>query len=159
MLTHEQTNRVWEKMLGAEARSLYFGELAASYTKRKQIASGCSFFLASGAASSLIAKLPGWVPLVLSVLGAVATAYLLAVNLDRSIVTMTKLHCQWNQLSVDYERLWNHWQDDDSERIFGELLRRASEASEVAIEVPYRPEALDKWQRLVYSRVSAATAQ
>ena len=105
---------------------------------------------------ALIAKLPGYVPLVLAVIVAVATAYSLAVNLDRGIGSMTKLHCQWNQLSADYEHLWNHWQDDDSERsLLSELSRRAAEASEAAIEMPYNPDDLDKWQKVVYARVAA----
>jgi hypothetical protein len=159
MLTEDQANRVWEKMLGAEARSLYFGDLAASYTWRKQIITAVSFFLMSGAAAAVIAKLPGFVPVTLSVISALATAYSLAVNLDRSIVTMTKLHCQWNQLSADYEHLWNHWQDADSDVVLRSLLKRAGDASEAAIEMPYKPEALDKWQRIVYSRVRPAPAQ
>ncbi|PYX53493.1 MAG: hypothetical protein DMG76_25345 [Acidobacteria bacterium] len=160
MLTEDQVRRVWEKMLGAEARSLYFAEMAAAYTWRKQIITATSFFLSSGAAASLIAKMPACVPIVLAVIVALLTAYSLAVSLDRSIGAMTKLHCQWNQLAADYERLWNHWQDDDAEAVFRSLLKRAGEASEAAIEMPYKPEALDRWQKQVYSRViNSATAQ
>jgi ATPase subunit of ABC transporter with duplicated ATPase domains len=159
MLTEEQANRVWEKMLGAEARSLYFGDLAASYTRRKQIITGVSFFLSSGAAAAVIGKSPVYVPLILALIVALASAYSIAVNLDRSIIAMTKLHCQWNQLSADYERLWNHWQDADAEVVLTELLRRAGDASEIAIGMPYKPDALDKWQKIVYSRVHPAPAQ
>ena len=159
MLTEDQAKRVWEKMLGAEARSLYFGDLAAAYTRRKQVITATSFFLASGAAAALIAKLPGFVPLLLALLVALITAYSLAVNLDRGIVGMTKLHCQWNQLAADYEHLWNHWQDADAEILLNDLQKRAGEASEIAIEMPYNADALDRWQRIVFSRIPTAAAQ
>jgi uncharacterized protein (DUF2062 family) len=85
MLTEDQAKRVWEKMLGAEARSLYFGDLARTYTRRKQIIAATSFFLSSGAAAALIAKFPSYIPLGLAVIVALMSAYSLAMNLDRSI--------------------------------------------------------------------------
>ena len=102
-------------MLAAETRSLYFGDLATRYTQRKQWITGLSFFLSSGAAASLIAKAPGWVPLLLAAVVAAITAYSMAVNLDKSIGTMVKLHCSWNQIASDYDRLWNHSYDEDAE--------------------------------------------
>ena len=54
MLTDDQIKRVWENMLAAEARSLYFGDLAARYTRRKRVITGASFFLSSGAAATLV---------------------------------------------------------------------------------------------------------
>ena len=40
MLSEFQTNAVWENMLAAEARSLYFADLASRYTRYKQWISG-----------------------------------------------------------------------------------------------------------------------
>jgi hypothetical protein len=136
MLTEAQANRVWERMVEAEVRSLYFGDLANRYTRRKQIISGLSFFLSSGAAATIIAKAPDWVP----------------VGLDRYISSMTKLHCGWNELASAYERLWNRWRADDAERIFEELIKRGMDLSELATEMPYREKLMDKWRDLVYSR-------
>jgi len=70
VLNEFQINRTWQGMLDAEARSLYFGDLASSYTKRKQWITGLTFFLASGAAATLIGKAPQWVPIVLSLIAA-----------------------------------------------------------------------------------------
>ena len=44
-LTEHQANRVWEKRVEAEVRSLYFADLANRFTVRKQIITGASFFL------------------------------------------------------------------------------------------------------------------
>jgi hypothetical protein len=109
VLTESQTDQIWDKMIFAEVRSLYFGELAARYTKRKQIIAGVSFFLSSGAAAALVAKMNSSVPLVLSLLSAVLMAYSIAVSLDRKAAMMAKLHHSWNKLEADYCRLWNHW--------------------------------------------------
>ena len=68
MLTEDQTKRVWEKMLEAEARSLYSGDFAANYTRRKQIITAGSLFLSSGAAATVIARWPGFVPMVLALI-------------------------------------------------------------------------------------------
>ena len=42
-MTEEQANLAWEKKVQAEVRSLYFAELAAQYTRRKQLVTGISF--------------------------------------------------------------------------------------------------------------------
>lgn len=70
MLTEDQAKRVWEKTLGAEVRSLYSGDFAASYTRRKQIITAASLFLSSGAAATVIAQWPGFVPMVLALIVA-----------------------------------------------------------------------------------------
>ncbi len=117
-------------------RSLYFADLANRYTTRKQIITGASFFLSSGAAATIIGNLPPVVTLLLALIAAITTAYLMAVGFDKRVGTLVrKLHCQWNHLSNEYERLWNHWYDDDAERTLNELLKRAGEASEIAVEI------------------------
>jgi hypothetical protein len=157
MLTEGQANRIWQKMVEAEVRSLYFADLASRYTKRKQIITGISFFLSSGAAATVVAKLPWWVPVTLSLIVAVASAYSIAVGLDRCIKTLSKLHSEWNRLSADYERLWEHWFDDDAEQVLTELQKRARDASEMGTEMPYNEDSRDKWENLVYSRFNQAT--
>jgi len=152
VLTEALTNRVWQRMVEAEVRSLYFADLANRYTRRKQIITGLTFFLSSGAAATIIAKAPSWVPLVLALVVAVATAYSMAVSLDRSIATMIKLHSGWNHLAVDYEYLWNHWTDDDAEQILGKLVKQGMEMSEQATEMPTKEKLIDKWREVVYSR-------
>jgi len=50
MLNEFQRTQVWEDLLAAETRALYFGDLASRYTHQKQWITGLSFFFASGAA-------------------------------------------------------------------------------------------------------------
>ena len=153
MLTQEQTDRVWNGALAAEVRSLYFADLASSYTRRKQIITGITFFLASGAAAALVGKMPPSVPLALSVVSAILMAYSMAVNLDRAATTMAKLRFSWAQIEADYRHLWNHWYEDNSEEVLEGILLRGREASELGItEAPYKPGLIEKWQTFVHEQ-------
>jgi hypothetical protein len=118
LLNDGQIGRVWEKMLEAETRSLYFADLANRFTREKQWITGASFFLASGAAATVIGKAPTWVPIFLSVLSALGNAYSMAVGLDRKISTLAKLHAAWNRIASDYDRLWNHTYEDSAHTTF-----------------------------------------
>lgn len=147
MLTEAQIKQVWENMLAAEARSLYFGDLASRYTTRKQWITGISFFLSSGAAATIIAKAPSWVPVAFSLIAAAAGAYSMAVNLDRKISTMAKLHSTWNQIETEYERLWSHTYSEDAEYQLDKIIQREEEPSELATtEAPNDQKLLEKWQ-------------
>jgi len=157
-LTETEAGSVWRRMAEAEVRSLYFANLASRYNRQKQIITGISFFLSTSAAATLIAKLPPWVPVAFSVIVAIVTAYAMAVGLDRRIVTLTKLHYQWNQLSAEYEHLWNHWADPDANEALDELLKKARDASESATEMPYDEGLINKWAKLVYSRFQQPVA-
>jgi hypothetical protein len=113
---------------------------------------GVSFFLASGAAASLIGKLPQWVPLVASAVVAVLSAYSMAVGLDRKISTMAKLHSAWNLIALEYERLWSHPDSDDAEEHLYAVFQREKEPSELAAtEAPYKEKLLGKWQEYVFA--------
>ena len=114
MLNEFQTTQVWENMLAAETRALYFADLASRYTRTKQWMTGVSFFLASGAAASLIGKLPQSVPLVASAIVAVLTAYSMVVRPDHKINIVAKLHSSWNAIALEYEQLWSHADGDDA---------------------------------------------
>jgi hypothetical protein len=152
VLNEFQTVRVWENMLSAEARSLYFGDLASRYTRHKQWITGASFFLSSGAAATIIAKAPQWVPLVLALLAAMATAYAMAVNLDRRIAIMAQLHSAWSQIAIEYDRLWNHASDEDAESQLEKIMEREKEPSELATtDAPNDQILLGKWQDRVFS--------
>jgi hypothetical protein len=152
VLNEFQTKLVWENMLAAETRSLYFGDLASSYTRKKQWITGISFFFSSGAAATIIGKLPQWVPLILALAVAVATAYSIALNLDGKISTAAKLHSSWSGIATDYSRLWNHTYSDDAESDLYGIVEREKESSELAtIGAPNDQKLLEKWQDHVFS--------
>ena len=160
VLNEGQTRRVWEKMVEAEVRSFYFADLASRYTRYKQIISGATFFLSSGAAASVIGRSPNWVPVVLALLSALASAYSIAVGLDRRASALAKLHADWNALQSGYERLWNHWYEDSAEQTWEELRKQAHSVSDRATTEAPRPDdkLIDEWAKTVYSRYGQAAA-
>jgi hypothetical protein len=159
MLTESEANRVWQKMYEAEVRSLYFGSLAARYTKEKQIITGVSFLLSSGAAATVAAKLPSLVPIISASIAAVLTAYSIAVGLDRKAASMSRLKYQWSQIASDLERLWNHWYEDGAGARLEEILKLSREASQAgSSEAPYDEELMGKWQKRVNLLRGAANA-
>jgi len=153
MLTDGQIESVWKRKLEAEVRSLYFGDLANRYSRIKQAITAVSFFLSSGAAATVIAKAPLWVPVLQSAIVALVTAYSIGVGLERRATTMAKLHSVWNQIAVDYDRLWNHAYDAGAEVEFEDLVRREKDPSELATtEAPDDQERLGKWQDYVFQQ-------
>jgi hypothetical protein len=82
VLSEVQTNRVWDKMIRAEVRSLYFADLATKYTKTKKLLNALSLFFASGAAVTIGIKSPPLVSISMSVIAALASAYSISFNLD-----------------------------------------------------------------------------
>ncbi|MDP9038956.1 MAG: hypothetical protein M3O02_06745 [Acidobacteriota bacterium] len=151
MLTEDQINDVWEGQVSAEVRSLYFGDLATLYSQRKQWITGLSFFLSSGAAATVVAKMPPAIPVVLSLVVALLTAYSIAVGLDTKVRTMAKLHFAWNQIGNDYKRLWNHTYGDEAEAELDDLRRRECEYSELATtEAPNDKARMSRWTDEVY---------
>ncbi len=159
MLTAEQRETVGDRMISAEVRSLYFGDLASLYSRRKHWITGLSFFLSSGAAATLIAKAPAWVPIVLSVIVAAITAYSMSVNLDSLTRLMAKLHYSWNEIANDYERLWSSLDDEGAESTFEQLSRRERDLSELATtDAPHDKRRLERWQAYVWDQRQLPTA-
>jgi len=151
MLTEDQINDVWKDMVSAEVRGLYFGDLASDYTRRKQLITGLSFFLSSGAAATLIARMPVWLPITSSVTVAILNAYAVAVNLDAKIRTMAKLHYAWKQIADDYRRLWSHTYSEAAASELTEIQRREWEFSQLATtDAPNEPKRMLRWTDQVF---------
>lgn len=149
-LSKEQIADVWNRRLNAETYSYYFGDLASRYSRIKQTITFITFFLASGAAASIIGKLPSWIPAVLSVIVALASAYSVATSLDSRIRAMAKLHYSWLQISDEYNQLWNHTYGDEAEAEAENLRRREQELSLIATtDAPNDQKTLSRWQEQV----------
>ena len=152
MLNEGQIKQTWQGLLGAETRSLYFGDLASRYTRQKQWITGLSFFLSSGAAASIISKAPDWIPLTLALIVAATTAYAMAVNLDGKIATMAKLHSSWKRIAAEYDRVWNHAYDEGVEEQLDRTIVSEREPSELAtISAPNNQKLLGEWEDRVFA--------
>lgn len=150
-LTDDQVRQVWSGLIGAETRALYFGDLAGRYARRKQWITGSTFFLSSGAAATLIAQAPVWLPMLLAVAAAVINSYTIAVALDRKIGTLVKLHAAWSAIAHNYQRLWNHTYADDAEDEWDAIIVAERDPSELATtDAPYDEPLLAHWQERVF---------
>ncbi len=151
MLSYEQVLNTWERVIESEVRALYFGDLANLYSRRKQFITGVSFFLSSGAAATVLAKAPSWVPVTLSVIVALATAYSIACNLDSTMRTMAKLSHSWSELAAGYERIWCDPYSEESATLYHQLGEKERELSMLATtDAPNDQERLRKWQIHVF---------
>ena len=159
MLNQDQIIAVWERQLAAETRALYFAELASNYTRQKQWITGASFFLASGAAATLLGKFPAWVPVVLAVITAVLSAYSIARGLDGATRTMAKFQFSWSELAAGYESLWNTtWRDDASTRLDTLISRENELSSQASTEAPNKTDRVAYWQDQVLRQHHLTTA-
>ena len=150
MLTIEQVEKVWERMIEAEVRALYFGDLANYYTRWKQWITGGSFFLSSGAAATVIAKAPTFVPVGMSAVVALAQALAIAWNLDSAIRTMATLNKGWSEIAAGYERVYSDPYTDQSEISYHQIGEKERELSMLATtDAPNDQKRLGKWQKRV----------
>ena len=160
MLSPEQADRIWQMMVEAEVRALYFGELASQYSCRQRWIASLSFLLASGAGMTILgAGTPLWVPGVLGLAVAALQAYAIGFAVVDQASAAAKLHASWDHLSDEYERLWNRWYEPDAERVLAELQRRDVDLSVAGTTVPYKLDRLEHWGRHVYSSYPNAEAE
>lgn len=159
MLSKSQTDLVWNYMLEAEVRACYFGDLTTKYQRKKETITFTTFFLSTGAAAALIAKLPSWIPIMLALVTSAATTYAIAFGLDRKVAALSQLHSQWMRIASDYEYLYHHWSAPDAEELLNDIQVREKQASETAtMDAPYIRKLLDHWADHVYSRYNKVAA-
>ena len=157
MLTDKETEKVWEYMVKAEVRSLYFGALAVTYRRKKQAIEFLTLLFSSSAVvTSLLEVLPAWILAMVSVPPAVMMAYSIGTALSRKIRSLEKLHSRWNRLADDYRRLWNHSQDESAQDELARLRDRSREVSEAGLQAPYKEKLITRWADHVYSQYPAA---
>src|SRR5436190_24402932 len=103
-LSEAQQARVWEGMLGAEIRSLYFADLSARYHRHQRLSTWGSLALSSGAAVSVLATLPeylSWLRPALTLGTAGLSAWTIAMQNQKFAIDAAELHSRWNRLSKD----------------------------------------------------------
>jgi hypothetical protein len=134
-LTDTQRALLWEELIGADARSNYFAELAGSYLRRQQVATWSVLFFSSGAVLAVvISAAPTWLRLLPPILAAAVSLYsLIAENTARS-VECSELHFRWNRHATACLRLWSGmYEKGASEGLYG-LMEKAAEISKTSLK-------------------------
>jgi len=125
--------------------------LRIAYTAQKKWITALSFFLSSGAAATVLARMPGWVPILLSLAAAAITAYATVFGLDSRTRSMADLYWRSNQLASDYERLWNNVYAEDAAKTLSDLLRRDADIAKIAVtEAPSDQKRMGRWRDYVF---------
>ena len=147
LLRHEQLREVWDRLIAAETRTYYFGDLAGFYSHQRQIVTFLSFFVSSSAVASVLAKRPSWIPVVLSLIVALANAYSLVFNLDLKMRIMAELNQSWSEVAFGYERIWQNPYTEESESLYRQLDDTERDLSMIAAAAaPNNQKKMAKWQ-------------
>lgn len=138
--------------MDAEARSVYFADLLNRESRLKRFITGASFVLSSAIVVSFLAKHP-YISTWLALLIAIAQGYVIAVSQDAKIRSLEHLHIEWLRLSNDYDRLWSHTEDTDSEsRLRRYQDREIDLSASAASEVAHNERLWQKWIDIVHKK-------
>lgn len=156
-LTQAQIDQLWQNKMSAEARALYFADIASCESTRKRWITGGSFFLGSTAVVTILSKCPPWISVLCSALIAIANGYQIAIGQDGKIKTAGKLHLGWLKLEHDYETLWSHTQDTNAEALWLQYLECERELSETAAtEIGYKQKLWKSWLDRIHKKHETA---
>lgn len=145
MLVEEQVRDVWEKLIDAETRTYYFGDLAGFYVRQKQIVTFLSLFLSCSAVLTVLSKAPAWITAMMSIVVALAAAYALAFDLDQKARIMAALNHSWAEVASDYERIWESPYNAESEALYSQLEEKVRDLLAM-IEAPKDQKRMAKWK-------------
>ncbi|WP_158752257.1 hypothetical protein [Acidobacterium sp. S8] len=150
MLIEDQPRNVWERLISAETCTYYFGDLAGSYTRQKQIVTFLSLFLSFSAVITVLLKVPAWIPALMSIVVTLAAAYTVAFNLDQKTRTMAELNHSWAEVASGYERIWENPDTAESGALYSQLEEKVRDLSMLAAnEAPNDPKRMVKWKNRV----------
>jgi hypothetical protein len=152
MLSEAQIERVWQGMLGAEIRANYFAELTERYNRRQRLATWGTLFMSSGALATILIQLPSQWAWVRATFAAIATAlslYSVVRQNSKLAVDAADLYAGWNNLSSEYEKLWEDITVDDAIGILNVLTDQGSELSKSATAFPNDERRMLKWENHV----------
>ena len=152
MLSGTQQRRVWEGMLSAEIRSNYFAELSGRYGSKQKLATWATLLFSSGAAISLMARLPDdlqWIRLLCALTATAISIYSVVMQNQKLAVDASDLHARWNRLAKDYQRLWENVYVEDAAERLDALEDRATDLSKAGTIFPNDRRAMLRWEQHV----------
>jgi len=149
MLSELQQKDVWEGWLGAEARAYYFADQCRFWTVVHRGITWAILFSSSGAAVAVLTGLPDAVRVVLALVPAGFSLWLLIANYPRTANECSDVYFRWNRLALDYKTLWDDMYAADASQRLADLQLRDAELSKACNQLPYRKRELLKWQRYV----------
>jgi hypothetical protein len=140
MLSSFEEKIVWDSMLGAEIRAQYFAALSTRYRGRQFWLSLSSFVLSSGAFFALVTTVVpakyGWIKPTVALMAACLSGCSLLAKNERNSIDSADLHFRWNQLAIEYRRVWTDVSADDARTRLQELEREEATLSKSSTAFP-----------------------
>lgn len=161
-LNEYDQNRLWENLIGAETRSLYFAALVQTLRVRQRWLTGGSLILSSGAAITIFTSaLPehAWVKGVLALLSAVFSAVSLVSANEKNAIEASDLSYRWQNLANSYQQLWSDMYAEDAPERLRELSDEEAKVSKSSTSLPNMVRLMEEAEDNVamhYSRKLAA---
>lgn len=152
MISQAQVERVWDGMLLAEMRALYFADLAVRYNRWQRALTLLTLFLSSGAFVTMIAKLPENLPYkeliapLFALTAAALSAYSFAAQIPKRAIDASDLSFRWLKLMSQYESIWENTQAADAFERLQKADEAVMEASKSSHQIPYRKRIFSHWQ-------------
>lgn len=152
LVNDEQIRRAWEGLLMAEIRAAYFGHLVERNNRFQRLGTWLSLVFSSGATvAAFISLAPNWswVRIVMPVLIALISLWLLTRQYPKIAIESADLHLRWQRLANDYQRLWENVYDDSALQTLNGLDDRAAEVSKAGTSLPYDSKLMLAWEEHV----------
>jgi hypothetical protein len=136
---------VWEEMIFANMRASYFAELVSHYQSMEKALRVVSLVSSSAAAATVLTAAPSWVRLGFPITAAFVSFWLLFSQYGMMARDAADLHAGWDGLARDYERVWNHLDDPNSEALYHQIYERGATLSKASTKFPNRKKRVSYW--------------
>ena len=136
---------VWEDMLCADMRANYFAELVGNYQRWDKWIRVGVLVASSGAVATALSQLDVLFKLVAPILATAGSFWLLMSHYGSLARDAADLHAGWNEISRDYERLWNNLDVQDAETLYYRIYERGDVLSKTGTKFPNKTDRLEHW--------------
>lgn len=58
---------------------------------------------------------------------------------------MLQIRAGWSSIQAEYEKLWNHLGESNTEAVFNQIYERGNELSKAGTKFPNKPKRLEYW--------------
>ena len=130
---------LWERLIGAETRAQYFGNLVQRLRVRQRWLTVGSLILASGAAITLLTSaFPayGWAKGLLALASAALSAISLVSSNEKNAIEAADLSYRWQTLANAYQRLWSNMYEEDAPESLLQLCEEEAKVSKSSTALP-----------------------
>jgi hypothetical protein len=136
---------VWEEMVYANMRASYFGDLVRVYQQRDKYVRIGVLVLTSGSVATAMLGLDQNLKWALPILATIGSLWLLLSQYSTLSRDASDLCLEWGKIASEYERLWNHLGDPDSEATYHRIYSSADRLTKQGAKFPKSGKRIEHW--------------